>query len=416
MSKATKWDLIVVGGGAAGFYGAIQCGEATAGRARILILERSRRVLQKVKISGGGRCNVTHDTDDRRWLSTHYPRGHKALIGPFHRYGPYDVVRWFAERGVALKTEADGRMFPTTDDSKTVIDTLRSAASDVGVELHTKKSVEALKHTPAAHHPFELICADGSRYHSRHVLLATGGTRSGPGAGLAASVGHTLQPPVPSLFTFDISDPRIGGLPGVSVEHVQTAVVDHALAADGPILVTHWGLSGPAVLKLSAWGARTLYELDYTFDLEVDWLPDVAVDERLRELGHDSTWARRQVASRSPFDPMPKRLWQHLVEAAGFAPNATWAECSKQMQNSLADQLKRCQFKVTGQSVNKDEFVTCGGVPTDDVDMRTMESRHCEGLFFAGELLDIDGVTGGFNFQSAWTTGFLAASAIAERT
>lgn len=412
MATPETWDLIVVGGGAAGFYGAIRCGEATYGQARILILERSSRVLQKVRISGGGRCNVTHDTSELKWLATNYPRGNKALIGPFHRHGPHDVVHWFRERDVSLKTESDGRMFPTTDDSQTVIDCLRKAADDVGVVLHTRKSAELLRRTEDG---FEIICRDDSRYRAKTVLLATGGTRSGPGAALASSVGHSLEPAVPSLFTFEIDDPRIKDLPGVSLENVATHVVDTDLRADGPLVVTHWGLSGPAILKLSAWGARELHDRDYEFSLEVDWLPGVDLESELKVLGQDKTWTRRQVASRTPFEPLPKRLWQSLVEAAGVPSTTNWAECSKAHRAALVEQLSRARFEVTGQSVNKDEFVTCGGVRTDDVDMRTMESRLCDGLFFAGELLDIDGVTGGFNFQSAWTTGYLAAQAIAER-
>ena len=411
MARKDTWDLIVVGGGAAGFYGAIQCAEASWGSARVLVLERSSKVLQKVRISGGGRCNVTHDTTELKWLATNYPRGNKALIGPFHKHGPYDVVAWFAERGVTLKTEPDGRMFPVTDDSQTVIDCLRGAARELGVELHTRRSVESLEREDGV---FELNCRDGSKYHARHVLLATGGTRSGPGAALAWSVGHTLEPAVPSLFTFKIADPRLDGLPGVSLEHVATRVTDARLEADGPIVVTHWGLSGPAILKISAWGARALHARDYEFELEVDWLPGARAEEVMRGFRRDATWMRRQIAARSPFEPMPRRLWQRLVEAASIPGDTTWSQLSNAHLSELTGQLHHARFTVTGQSVNKDEFVTCGGVRTDEVDMRTMQSRLCEGLFFAGELLDIDGVTGGFNFQNAWTTGYLAAQAIAS--
>ncbi|WP_174769525.1 BaiN/RdsA family NAD(P)/FAD-dependent oxidoreductase [Persicimonas caeni] len=403
------WDAIIIGGGAAGFYGAITCANALPRRARVLIVERARRVLQKVKISGGGRCNVTHDCFDPKRMATHYPRGNKALIGPLHRFGVRETVRWFTARGVELKTEADGRMFPTTDDSQTVIDCLQDAADRAGVELWTSAGVEAI--TPIDE-GFELALRDGRTVRTRTVLLATGGTRSTSGASLARSLGHELIPPVPSLFTFHIDDPRIEGLQGLSVDHVEVEVVGEPLANDGPLLVTHWGMSGPAILKLSAWGARELHALDYTFDLQVNWLPGVDCEQRFHKLRAD--WGKRQVGSRSPFDQLPKRLWERLVDAAEIDPERRWAELSKKKSRALGRHLTRAEFSVTGKSTNKDEFVTCGGVPTDEVDMRTMESRITPGVYFAGELLDIDGVTGGFNFQNAWTTGHLAGQAMAE--
>lgn len=409
-----RWDVVVVGGGAAGFYGAITCAEAASRPLRVLILERSRRVLQKVKISGGGRCNVTHDSDDRRWLATMYPRGSKPLIGPLHKYGPLEVVRWFAARGVELKTEADGRMFPVTDDSQTVIDCLRQAAVAAGVELRTRVDVEAIVTHGQHAGGFELICGDRSRVFAQQVLLATGGTRAGAGGAIAAMLGHDLLPPVPSLFTFEIDDPRIEGLQGVAVEDVEVQVVGAQLVARGALVVTHWGMSGPAVLKVSAWGARELHARDYAFTAQVNWLPGVDVATRLKQFTRDSVWGKRQIATRAPFDALPKRLWQRLVDAAGVPSERTWAECSRELRDSLTRQLTAGEFAVSGKSLNKDEFVTCGGVSLDDVNLRTMESQRCPGLYFAGEVLDIDGVTGGFNFQSAWTTGHLAGVAMAE--
>lgn len=402
------WDAIIIGGGAAGYYGAITCANAAPGKARVLILERAKRVLQKVKISGGGRCNVTHDCFDPKRMATNYPRGNKALIGPLHRFGVRETVRWFTARGVELKTEADGRMFPTTDDSQTVIDCLQDAADEAGVELWTAEGVEAV--TPVDQ-GFELSLRDGRTLKARSVLLATGGTRSTSGASLARSLGHDLVPPVPSLFTFHIDDARIRGLQGLSVEHAEVEVVGESLGNDGPVLVTHWGLSGPAILKVSAWGARELHAIDYTFKLRVNWLPGVDCEEHFHRLRAD--WGKRQVGSRSPFDQLPKRLWERLVDAAGIDPQRRWAELSKKKSRALGRQLTRAEFDVTGKSTNKDEFVTCGGVPTDEVHMRTMESRITPGVYFAGELLDIDGVTGGFNFQNAWTTGYLAGQAMA---
>ena len=414
MSEQEEWDVIVIGGGAAGYYGAITAGQQGWGALRVLILERSRKVLQKVKISGGGRCNVTHDTDDPRWMATNYPRGEKPLIGPLHRFGPRDTARWFEGRGVALKAEADGRIFPTTDDSQTIIDCLQGAATEAGVALRTRVGVEAVVNRASDDGPgFELVCTDGSHLHARRILLATGGTRAGTGASLARTLGHTLQPPVPSLFTFNIADPRLEGLMGLTVEDVSVKVVETGLESRGPTVITHWGLSGPAVLKLSAWGARELHGRDYDFSLEVDWLPGIDAADRLQGLSQDGAWGRRQVATRSPFDPLPKRLWQSLVEGAGLARERTWAQLSKEEQQRLTAQLKEARFAVTDKSLNKDEFVTCGGVSLDEVDMRTMESKRCPGAYFAGELLDVDGVTGGFNFQNAWTTGHLAGTAMA---
>lgn len=405
------WDTIIVGGGAAGFFGAIACATASGGGAKVLILERSPRVLQKVKISGGGRCNVTHDCFDPKRMATHYPRGNKALIGPLHRFGVAETVRWFSQRGVELKTESDGRMFPVTDNSQTVIDCLRDAAEQAGVEVETSAAVKTIARNDEAKGGFDLVLHGGRKLRARFVLLATGGTRSASGARLAQGLGHTLRPAVPSLFTFNIDDPRIVGLQGLSVDPARVSVRGESLSDEGPLLITHWGLSGPAVLKMSAWGARLLHQLDYTFTIEVDWLPGVDVESRFHRLRSD--WGARQVATRSPFDAIPRRLWERLVEASGVRGECRWAELSKKKARTLVDQLRRGAFEVTGKSTYKDEFVTCGGVSTDDVDMRTMQSRETPGVHFAGELLDVDGVTGGFNFQNAWTTGYLAGQAIA---
>ena len=408
-------DAVIVGGGAAGFFAAITCAEAIehAGRRpRVLILERARNVLQKVKISGGGRCNVTHDCLDPRRMSSNYPRGHKALIGPLHRFGVADTIAWFQRRGVALKVEPDGRMFPTTDDSQTVIDCLMGAAHAAGVEVRTSTHVErvvALGSGGAAR--FEVVLRGGARVETKSVLLATGGTRSKSGAEIARALGHALEPAVPSLFTFRIDDPRLKGLQGLSVEHTEVEVQGTSLSDSGPLLITHWGVSGPGVLKVSAWGARELGALGYAFTLEVDWLPGVDVAGEIQALR--ARWGKRHVAARSPFDAIPKRLWERLVAAAGIDAARKWAELPKAQARALIGQLTRAEFEVTGKATNKDEFVTCGGVRPDDVDMRTMESRVTPGVHFAGELLDVDGVTGGFNFQNAWTTGYLAGVAMA---
>lgn len=412
------WDAVIVGGGAAGYFGAITCATTLKTYSpqttpRVLILERARKVLQKVKISGGGRCNVTHDCLDPKEMASRYPRGNKALIGPLHRFGVRQTIDWFEEHGVSLKVEADGRMFPITDDSQTIIKCLMDAADAANVTLRTSCHVEhvrALEESNQAR--FELTLRGGERVWAKSVLMATGGTRSRSGAEMAEQLGHTLVEAVPSLFTFHIDDARIDGLQGLSVEHTVVKVLDESLEDVGPLLITHWGMSGPGILKVSSWGARELYMRDYRFEIEVDWLPRVDVASRFQSLR--DAWGKRQVASRCPFEPIPKRLWDRLVEAAGIDTSTRWAELPKTRSNALCAQLKQARFEVSGKSTNKDEFVTCGGVSVDEVDMRTMESRVAPGLYFAGEMLDIDGVTGGYNFQNAWTTGFLAGQDMAS--
>ena len=401
------FDLIVVGGGAAGFFAAITCAE-NSGKS-VLILEKTSQLLQKVKISGGGRCNVTHRCFEPRELSTNYPRGQKSLIGPFHRFGAADTVEWFTSRGVTLKTEADGRMFPDTDSSQTIIDTLLGAADAAGVSVHTSEGVTSVVENEEH---FQLLTDTGSSYTAASVLIATGGTRLTAGARLAASLGHELQPPTPSLFTFKVEDPRIDGLAGLSVSPAEVSIQQSRLASSGPVLITHWGLSGPGILKISAWGARELAGRDYRFDISVNWLPDadpaVVAEKRRSE-------AKRQLSSSSPFASIPKRLWLRLLAAADVPDTTTWAQLSKTQTTRLLDQLTASTFAVDGKSTNKDEFVTCGGISLKEINFQTMESKLVHGLFFAGEVIDVDGVTGGFNFQNAWTNGFHAGSAIAAR-
>jgi len=408
-------DVIVVGGGAAGFFGAITCAEALGGAGSVVILEQAGKVLEKVRISGGGRCNVTHDCLEPRPLTTHYPRGQKALLGSFHRFGPADTIEWFESRGVRLKVEADGRMFPVTNDSQTIIDCLQQSARRAGVDVHTGERVtkiSALEVEPGFH-----LETKRKHFQCRSLLLATGGTRAKEGAGFAAAFGHRLEPAVPSLFTFHIDDPRISELPGLCVNDTRISVVGHKLQSEGPTLITHWGLSGPGILKLSAWGARVLGALDYQFRIVIDWLPEVKSIEQLEQRFEDfrRESGTKVVAKRSPFESIPKRLWQQLVRAAGIADETTWSRVSAPARRNLAAQLKEAEFAVTGKSMNKEEFVTCGGVRLDEIDLRTMESKLQPGLFFAGEIMDVDGVTGGFNFQNAWTSGHIAGSNMALR-
>ena len=408
-SPQNPHNLIVIGGGAAGFFGAISAAEA--GLQNILILERGPEILTKVRISGGGRCNVTHNCYEPRELVENYPRGVKSLIGAFHRFQPADTISWFADQGVALKVESDGRMFPTTDNSETIIIALTSAAQKNGVAWHTRCGVAEVR---KINELFEVKTSKGQIYFTKSLLVATGGIRSEHARIPAEDLGHKLSDPVPSLFTFKIEDYRLHGLPGVSVPNALLRA--GKIETQGPLLITHWGLSGPAALKASAWGARELSEIDYQFTLEINWTgsesPDSLeriFDEQRRKNG------KRKVAKRSIIDGISHRLWQRLTETARITDATTWANLTREQSSHLAYELAAAKFKVTGKSLNKEEFVTCGGVLLDDLNLKTMESKSVPNLYFCGEVLDIDGITGGFNFQSAWTTGYLAGLAINER-
>ncbi len=404
--------LLVLGGGAAGFFAAITCAEANpqARAARITILEKSRALLSKVRISGGGRCNVTHACFDPSLLVQHYPRGGAALRGPFTRFQPRDTIEWFEQRGVPLKTESDGRIFPVTDRSETIVDCLHSAAQRAGVSIRTQVSITSIERDDRS--GFVLRSKHGESFTADRILLATGSNPQG--YAWAASLGHSIEPPVPSLFTFTVDDPRLHGLSGISVPNARVEIKGTALTQSGPVLITHWGLSGPAILKLSAWGARVLHDQQYQAQLLIDWLPDQHEDDVRRDLqAIKSDQGRRPIGSHSPLG-LPLRLWQRLIEVVGIMIDQHWTETSKRQIAALIDQLKHGVYQVRGKGEFKEEFVTCGGVALDEVTFKTMESRVCPGLYFAGEILDIDGLTGGFNFQAAWTTGWLAGRALAR--
>ncbi|MDR7992544.1 NAD(P)/FAD-dependent oxidoreductase [Thermosynechococcus sp. TG252] len=404
--------ILVIGGGAAGFFGAIACATANS-RNLVTILEAGATLLSKVRISGGGRCNVTHHCFDPALLVQHYPRGGKALRGAFSRFQPQDTIAWFEARGVKLKTEADGRVFPVSDDSGTIIDCLVQEATALGIRLRTRAAVKEMVkvgnefQVTVAQQPQPLV---GDR-----VLLATGS--SSQGYRLAAQLGHTIIPPVPSLFTFHIDDPLLQERSGLSVEPVEATLKllqQPPLTQTGAILVTHWGLSGPVVLKLSAWGARALAAQNYRGTLVVNWLPHLSLPQIQGELAAcRSHTPKRAIASHCPF-PLPRRLWSYWTTSVGIPAEQTWAHLSKKQLLALAEALHRGTFAIAGKGAFKEEFVTCGGVALKEVDFKTMASRCCEGLFFAGEVLDIDGVTGGFNLQSAWTTGWIAGQGLAE--
>jgi len=402
--------IVIVGGGAAGFFAAIACWESRRG-AEILLLEKTSQFLSKVKISGGGRCNVTHADFDAREFSRRFPRGERALISAFGKFQASDTVAWFESRSVKLKAEPDGRMFPTTDSSQTIIDCLLGEARKAGIKLETNCGVErAIKKSGGG---FELELSNGEKLTCDKLLLAIGGCRTPALGQLAVSLGHTLEPPVPSLFTFHVEIPWLRELAGVSVETSEVSVPGTKLRERGALLLTHWGLSGPAILRLSAWGAREMHERNYNFPLQINWLPHLNDEKLASEFQARRKSQPAKLIVNFPIAPLPSRLWEQLVLAPGIARDTRWAALSGAAQHVLNQKLLRSEFPVTGKSLNKDEFVTCGGVRLNEINFKTMESKICPGLFFAGEVLDIDGITGGFNFQAAWTTGWIAGRALA---
>ena len=401
-------EIAIVGGGAAGFFAAIAAARANAD-CKVSLFERSSQFLSKVRISGGGRCNVTHALFDPRMFTTRYPRGERELISPFHRFSADDTVAWFEARGVPLKREEDGRMFPVTDSSQTVIDCLIKEAKDAGVQLFTRKGLETAR--VRAEGGFDLKFNDGESMACDRLLLATGGCRSIGGVELARSLGHTVEPPVPSLFSLHVPAAWLRSLPGVSVNDVQLSV--EKLRERGPLLITHNGISGPAVLRLSAWGARALHEKDYRFSLRVNWVPQMNEAELRAEFQSRRQTEPTRRVNNSPIGALPARLWENLVSNAGIFPETIWTSLTRAGMNELIQHLRATQLEVDGKSLNKDEFVTCGGVRLREINFKTMESRVTPNLYFAGELLDVDGITGGFNFQAAWTTGWIAGHAMA---
>ncbi len=419
----TSPHLLVAGAGAAGFFAAIAAAERLAGRGTVTLCEATPHPLAKVRISGGGRCNVTHACFEPRELVKRYPRGGRELLGAFHVFGPHDTIEWFEDRSVALKTEADGRLFPVSDDSGTIVNALTQAAAAAGVRLRLQAGIRAVKRREVAltsdassagamRGGFDVEVGQDETVSADRLILATGGLKAA-GRSLPEALGHTVESPVPSLFTFHIDDPRLQGLAGLSVAHVVAEVRGSSLKEQGPLLVTHWGLSGPAILKLSAWGARELAACQYRFTLGVNFSPDHTLESaRTVALAQRTRYPRRRVSGACPF-ALPSRLWARLVAAAGIGEATAWTQVSNEAISRLAGHVVAADFDVTRKSTNKEEFVTCGGVRLSEVDFRTMESRICPGLHFAGEVLDIDGITGGFNFQASWTTGWIAGRSAA---
>jgi predicted Rossmann fold flavoprotein len=406
--NATSWDAIIAGGGPAGFFAAIRCAELNP-KLKILILEKASQTLGKVIISGGGRCNVTHACFEPAKLITYYPRGGNELRGAFTRFQPQDTIQWFESRGVKLKTESDGRIFPITDDSNTIANCLRESAKNAGVKVQIGTNLLKVEKSQKGGFRLEVRKeAKVSYLETKKLLIATGSDRKI--LSNIESLGHKIIDPVPSLFTFNIKDKRIEGLAGVSVEHAKLKM--DSITTQGALLITHWGLSGPAVLRCSAWGAQILFDKKYASPLTVNWLGDYTFDSALEVLQRNKEWkenARKKVSTQPAFSQIPLRLWKQLTE---FIGDKNWGDLSKTELRKLAEELTTGEFMIQGKGIFKEEFVTCGGVNLKEVDFKTMQSLVVENLFFAGEVLDIDGITGGFNFQSSWTTGWLAGNAI----
>lgn len=403
-------NIVVIGGGSAGFFGAITAAE-TFPTASVTILEKNRTVLNKVRISGGGRCNVTHACFDNRQLVKNYPRGEKPLRSLLSQFDATATVNWFKQRGIDLKTEADGRMFPATNTSDTIVDCLLTTARRLGIQVRTSCGVAELRQDASSRWLVDLFTNE--TLVADRVLIATGGYPQLSSYGWLPEQSESIHSPVPSLFTFNVPDSYLIPLAGVSVPDARVYVQEpkHGDARQeqrGPVLVTHWGFSGPAILRLSAWAARELADVNYHFTLRINWTPDLN-DNTLRTKLQDFRQqnGRKQVVSQNPFG-LPSRLWQAFATEAGIPEQQRWADLPAKQFNRLAERITNSQFQVSGKTTFKDEFVTCGGISLDSLNLQTLESKTQAGLFFAGEVLDIDGITGGFNFQNAWTTGYVA--------
>ncbi len=408
----TQYDILIVGGGAAGFFTAINAAENNP-KLNIALLERGKEVLTKVKVSGGGRCNVTHAEFIPKELSQNYPRGEKELLGPFHTFMTGDTIDWFEKRGVELKIEEDGRMFPVSDSSQTIIDCFLSEAQRLGISVLMGQAVKELLPNDDGWQ----VTTPSHIFQTKKLVMATG---SNPKIWkLFQKLGHQIVVPVPSLFTFNIKDERIDGLPGVSKEASVAVLSENGktvLESEGPLLITHWGMSGPAILKLSAWGARLLEPMGYKFSIKVNWLLYVSETEVLKSLMDLKQAIPKQTLAKHPQFEIPKRLWRKLVAASGIDTSEIWADISKKKLQVLASQLTQGVFQVHGKSTFKEEFVTAGGIDLREVNFKTFESKLFPSLYFAGEVLNIDAITGGFNFQNAWTGGFIVAQSLTNNS
>ena len=398
--------IIIVGGGAAGFFAAINCAQRNKNYS-VTILEKSSKLLSKVRVSGGGRCNVTHACFENQVLAKNYPRGEKELQNVFSRFSTTNTVKWFEERNVPLKTEDDGRMFPTTNTSETIVRCLVQEAEKAGVTIKLNVGVDDI--IKNANNTFTLKANGGGSFECDALIIATGGNAKESGYEWLKKLGHTINKPVPSLFTFNVPNNSITQLMGISVPQAKIRIAGTKLETTGPLLITHWGFSGPAVLKTSAWGARILNNLDYNYTALISWLPKYT-EEKLRiELNIQRADNASKLIINTPLFELPKRLWEHLVTKSNISETTRWADLSKKQLNVLTTILIADEYKVQGKTTYKDEFVTCGGIALKEIDLTTMQSKIIPHLFFAGEVIDVDGITGGFNFQNAWSTSWIAA-------
>lgn len=402
----SKYDILIIGGGAAGFFTAINIVEHNP-NLNVAILERGKTVLEKVRISGGGRCNVTHACFVPNDLVKFYPRGERELKGPFNQFCSGDTIEWFEKHGVELKIEEDGRMFPVSDSSDTIIDCFMDAVKKLKIDVLTNHSVQELYKTET----HWKVTTTQDVFTCKNVVMATG---SNPKIWeLLQNLGHSIEEPVPSLFTFNVKDVRIKELMGISTP-ATVKVKKSKLEASGPLLITHWGLSGPGILRLSAWGARELADKKYHFAILVNWLNETSFDEAIEALKESKEENAKKSVLKYPQFELPKRLWENLVKAAGITEEIKWADLNKNQLNALTEQLTNGEYQVNGKSTFKEEFVTAGGIQLKEVNFKTMESKLLPNLYFAGEILNIDAITGGFNFQNAWTGGFIAAESITK--
>ena len=400
----------IIGGGAAGFFSAVTLAQKNPD-ADISIFDSSKQFLRKVKISGGGRCNVTHSCFEPKELALHYPRGEKELKGAFYTWQPRDTVDWFEDRGVQIKTEDDGRMFPVSDNSQSIIDCLHRQVIKNGVVLCEGIGVKSLLHEEEQ---FTLGFSNGMSKRFDRVCVATGSMKSSSLTTSLEKLGHSIEPLAPSLFAFDITDERLKELAGISLENVSVRVKSNGKRQTGPILITHRGLSGPAILKLSAWEARQLNESDYQFEIELNWL-GVRTESDLQTLfARMRNQKGQQLLKTKLFEELPRRLWEKILSSVKIEGTLQWAQLPKKLEAQLIKELITATFQVRGKTMNKEEFVTCGGIRLKEVNFKKMESRVIPHLYFAGECLDYDGITGGFNFQGAWTTGYIAGTSMAE--
>ena len=392
--------IAVIGGGAAGFMAAITAKE-TNPKSNVTIFEKTDKVLVKVKVSGGGRCNVTNATFSISQLIKNYPRGGRELKKSFNHFFTTDTVNWFESRGVTLKTEADNRMFPSSNSSQTIVDLLLNTAENLAIRLSYKSKISAINPSENGIN----LSINGETLIFNKVIIASGGSPKESGLDWLKKLGYKIISPVPSLFTFNMPKNPITKLMGLSVPNVTASIKGGKLKQNGPLLITHWGMSGPATLKLSSWGAQDLAKQNYNFSVQVNWL--AMNEEELRSQFTSLTSSRKQMYKHNPLE-IPKRLWHFMLNKLEIAENQIWNELAKKNKNRLINMLLNDEFEVKGKTTFKEEFVSCGGIDLSEIDMQTMESKRHKGIYFAGELLNIDGVTGGFNFQAAWTTGYLA--------